>query len=149
MRRIFEQGKETAAIADFFKQLPVGKEVSYGELEQAVGRYKTASYQSAVKAARRDGVVISTIRSYGFVRLEAEEIVGRQDRHLRSIRRKATVIQSEVATAVRGNLTQASQLRATTIHAAAGVIRSSANVPRSNEERPAPPVFVTPRTAPR
>lgn len=139
MRLSFEQSAETRRIVEFLIAIPINVPTSHAELERAVGRHKPSSYQSAVRIARKKGVIIEAIRGFGFQRLTASETVSRQDKHLRSIRRKANIMQTEVEVAMRGNLPHAEQTRALHIHAAAGIIKSSTIIPQSNVERPLPP----------
>lgn len=148
MRKLFEQSAETARIVDFLSGLQVNRPVSFSDLERSVGPFKLSSYQSAVRVARKLGVVVASIRGFGFQRITASQTVDRQEAHFRSIRRKAAVIQNEVEIAVRGNLTSKEQMRATQMHAAAGVIRSASIVPATNTPKQQAPAFVTPKTVP-
>jgi hypothetical protein len=145
MKPMFKASSETQKLTALFMSLKYGEVLSYARMHKEVGDFSTGSYQTAIRVARRQNVVIATIRGVGCKRLVGSDIVDRQSSHLRGIRRKARIVQKEVETAINENLTTKEQLAATRIHAAAGVILSAANIPRTNTPKVDEPEAVRPR----
>lgn len=146
-RMIHELSAETAAIVEVMKEAIVGQTVSRAEMERRTGYpFQHSAYQRARHMVLRDhGIVIATVRGEGFRRLAGVGIVDRQASHLGSIRRKSGIVQKETATALLDNMSHRDQMRATQIHAAAGIIRNAAVMPASNRRVIDEPVTVTPR----
>lgn len=132
MRPSFHLSAETDRLVRLFASLPIDHEMTYQEIQATVGSYSQSAYQSAVRISRRNGVVIATIRGVGCKRLTASQTVDRQSSHMKAIRRKARIVQTEVSIASKGNLTREEDTRAMLISAAAGIILANATVPKTN-----------------
>lgn len=150
MQPSFIASKETAKIQAVIRSMSIGQDMSFDTLSRAVGFKVTstsAAYQSARRAALRDdGIVTDSIRSFGFRRLSGGETVGKSDRHMKSIRRRARFASKELGAAMRQNLTTAEMIEATKKQGALGVILLNAAPTRSNHELvDAGPVTVPPR----
>lgn len=138
MKPSFVASRETNAILAAIRSMSIGQDMSFDSLSRLVGFEVTSTsqaYQSARRAALRDdGIVTDSIRSFGFRRLSGGETVGKSDRHMKSIRRRARFASKELGAAMRQNLTTAEMIEATKKQGALGVILLNAAPTRSNHE---------------
>jgi hypothetical protein len=117
MRLIFEQSEETAKLVALFKEIPIGKEVSFSDASEIVGFEVTSdlsAYQSAKRAAERDHkVVIEGIRGFGFKRIDGAGMVERASRFFKHVRKGSRREANVQEIAISQNLTRGQSIRAT------------------------------------
>ena len=90
-RPIFQQSHETMSIVALFKEIPIGKEVSYKEASTILGFDVSSTmpaYQAAKRIAERDhNVVVESVRGFGFVRIDGSSMVDRASRFFKKVRK--------------------------------------------------------------
>lgn len=110
MNPSFTRSHETQKLVDLFRSMSVESQMSYSEASRRLGfdvRSSSGAYHSARRvAAKEHGVIIDSIRSFGFVRLAGSGIVKRGDQHLSAIRRRARRGGMEMEIAISQNLTR-------------------------------------------
>lgn len=136
MRMMFEQSKETAAIIAYFEQMSIGAVSSFADAAKATKIKISASlpaYQSAKRSAEKRGIVIETIRGYGFKRINGAEMLDRAPRFFKRVRRGAKREKVVQEHAISTNLTRDEMLRATENISRLGLLQSTAT-PTSNRK---------------
>lgn len=117
MRPIFNQSKETEALVNLFRQMPVMSNMSFEAASDTLGFKVTSTlpaYQSAKKAAERDfGIVIDGVRGFGFMRLDGKRMVERAPKGFKKIRRISRREARVQEIAISQNLTRDDMIAAT------------------------------------
>lgn len=136
MRMSFEQSAETRELVRFFGEVSVGSPVSWTSASKSVGfkvHAQLAAYHSARRIVQRDsGIVISTIRKFGFQRLAADQICDSGEAGLSSIRRRARREAGKQEIAIAGNLDQRHMLRSTELLSRFRIIGDNARPGKTN-----------------
>ena len=154
MKPIFKISSETMAIVDYLIQLPIGEDTSFMKASAAVGfRFTSTSpaYQSAKRIAERDhNVVIESIRSFGFVRINATGMVERASRFFRRVRRGSRREAHVQEIAIMSNLPRQEMMKATEQLSRLRILESTAISTRkaaSNKPQTEMPPLLQPSSA--
>ena len=154
MRPTFKKSAETTAITEYLASLPLNQEVSFVEASRAVGflfTSTTPAYQSAKRAAERDhNVVISTVRGYGFKRINGVGMVERATSFFRRVRKGSRREAHVQEIAIMSNLPRETMLAATEQLSRLRILESTsvgAKKALSNKAAQEMPPLVGPMTA--
>jgi len=117
MKPIFRTASETSQLIQMFQSMSIGASMSYDEATKILGfvvASTTSSYQSAKRIAARDyGVVVDSIRGYGFQRIDGSGMVERAPRFFKKVRKGARREAHVQELAISQNLKRDEMLRAT------------------------------------
>lgn len=99
---------------ELFETMKISAPMSYADAEAHLGfKRNPSSYQQAVAKARKRGIVIESIRKFGFQRCSGPDIATKRGAyHDRSIRRKSRIASTEMTIALTSNLDKAEMLLA-------------------------------------
>lgn len=148
MRPTFQASTETTRLVSFFKTLPQKKTVSWYEASKTAGfeiNSSSAVYNSARKIAERDhGIVIETMRKFGFFRSDGADMEKSGDRFMGRMRRGAKRASNRMVLAIEHNLDPEQARRADEKLSRFRIIYSNAEPASSNR-----PKRGTPEEAPK
>ena len=117
MKPIFQISHETQALVNYFRQVPIGAQVSFDAASKALKfdvHSSLPAYNAARRIAQRDhSVVIDAVRGFGFMRVNGVEIVKGAERFFKKIRRGARREAGKQEIAVMSNLSRDEMLKAT------------------------------------
>ena len=138
-RPMFKQSEETIKIVALFKEMPIGKEISYKDASTIVGFPITSTlpaYQTAKKAAERDhNVVVESIRGFGFVRIDGTGMVDRASRFFKKVRKGSRREAHVQEIAITTNLTRGQMITATEQLSRLRILETTASRVKSSKNK--------------
>jgi hypothetical protein len=134
MKPIFEISHETQTLVDYFRQVPIGAQVSFEAVSKAVKFPVSSSlpaYNTARRIVQRDhSIVLESVRGIGFMRVNGGEIVKSADRFFRRVRRGSRREASKQEIAVMSNLSRDEMIKATENLSRLRILESTAVSPK-------------------